>query len=128
MSQTLPDKVIVNIKNAFDDFLRDAGEGHDEYNFLTKEIIHSLVNCLHTKSLAEWQLREFVAEVEFGETLRVNLTRVNPHGDAVLALGLAILHEIDQLNLYDDEGRLPYEYDDPDLRGFRDLLLTRIND
>jgi hypothetical protein len=128
MAPQLPDTVIVNIKNALDDFKRHAREGN-EFDFFAREILHSIVNCLDSKDLAHWQLQQFVAEIEFGEDLRNDGVLIkDPHADAVMALGLAMLREIDQLHLYDENGHLPYEYDDPYVEGFSDLLLTRIND
>lgn len=128
MVTQLPDRVIVNVKNALDTFKRYA-ELAGEFNFYAEEIIHSIVNCLNNRSMADWQLREFVAEIEFGEKLRNDGVLIkDSHADAVLALGIAVLHELDQLHLYDQNGNLPYEYDDPELKGFSDLLLSRIPD
>jgi hypothetical protein len=128
MISQLPDIVIVNIKNALDVFKQHVNKV-DSINFHAKKIIHSIVNCLDNKVLAEWKLREFVAEIEFDEKLRNNDTiHKNSYSSAVLTLGLAVLAELDQLHLYDQNDTLPYEYDDRDYNGFSGLILSRIND
>lgn len=120
--------VIVNLKRAVDDFQRHqklAGE----MDFFSNEIIHSVVNCLDDKALAKQELETFVSEVEFCERMYNNGELLpNSHAAAVLALGLTVLEEITALNLYDEDGRLHYEYVDPDIHGFSDLVLSRIDD
>lgn len=126
MSSHITNKVIVNLKHAVTAFKKHA-EQAGEFNFFAQEILHTIVNCLENKDRAHYALREFVDEIEFGENLRNQGVLIKDlHADAVFSFGLAVFAEINALGLFDADGNLPYEFDNPNNDNFNDLILSPV--
>jgi hypothetical protein len=90
------------------------------------EILRNLINyCLHGKQMAEYEIREFAALVEFGEYDNDEVfMRINPeHAPAILELGMAIWSQIRFLDLYDADGELLYHYDPDAFMNTNEVIL-----
>ena len=126
----LPKAIVLDMHQPikeFKQFLKSVAEKE----FFTNEIVHSIVNCLSTKEHAEYELREFVAEVEFSEFMEEDRPGLYIHCNLaghIFDLGMTLKERIDQLNLYNDHGELLYLFDETNSLSTSDVMLVQVND
>jgi len=125
LEEDLPQAIILDMGQPIVEFKQHL-KSVKETEFFTNEIVHSIVNCLSTKEYADYELREFVAEVEFSEFMEEERPGLYIHCDLaghIFDLGMTIKEQIDKLNLYNEYGELLYLFDETNSLNTKDVVL-----
>ena len=117
----LPEMIILDTGPDVKKFKEGLGS-HETSEFYARDTINSIVNCLNDKSMADYELREYVAQIEFGvydaiEEIGVELDQRRmvanlKEAERVLDLGMEIKKTIEAMGLYLPDGSLPYHFDE----------------
>lgn len=122
----LPDVIVLNtadIVREFEAYCACAGE----QPCFAEEVIHTVMNCL-LGTRAEYYLREFCAEVEFGEYLNEEngwIVKEN-HALSILNFGLALMERLRSYGLLSlqHKGEDAYGYEGR-VATMRDVIIKR---
>lgn len=122
-----PDAIVLNIDRPVQEFRKKLKVEHD-YPEYVSEIVHSIICCCDEKDRAEYQVKEFAAEVEFAEHMRDDsAVMIDPdYAQSIYDLGMRILSHLNELNIFDENGELSYEYYSYEIAGFPGTILKRI--
>jgi hypothetical protein len=119
--------VVLNTAGLLNDFKQIAFSHGESMQFVKNMLDHILV-CLDDLDMADYHLREFVAQVEFGEfneDLGFEIDHV--FAKPILTLGLDIFRQILNLGLYTSTGYLQYQYKEDTPDAFSDIVLKLTN-
>lgn len=85
-----------------------AANGQEEH--MIAHILDELVDCLSDESMADFNVREFAAKVEFGEYVDdANYFLIDPSmAIPIRVMGDRLRDIVNELGLYDEQGNLNY--------------------
>ena len=117
----IPEMVVLDTAPEVKQF-KNGLEEECAVEFYTRDTINSIINCLNDKKFANYELREYVAQIEFGEfdaieeeigiDLEQRQTANLKEAERILELGLSIQNKIESMGLYLPDGSLPYHFDE----------------
>jgi hypothetical protein len=127
MRTYFPKQVIIDTQEAVMKFKEQAA-GHN-YLPLLNHLQQSLVACVRDKKMAEYEINEFVAHLEFLEPPFDEWFVDFPPNEIIYSvhqLGMHIYKKILEADLYDEQGDFHYDWDPiSDSDAFHDIVLTR---
>jgi hypothetical protein len=123
----LPDIIVLDTREIVKEFKRQM-PAYCAIDVLTLETLHAIVNCIQYKHMADYELREYAAQLEFDvdgsddvfttdADVEQYMDKCLKEAECVLELGMRIKKKIDELKIYDGDGCLNYSvyeehYDD----------------
>lgn len=124
-----PDAVILDIEQFVRLFRWSIKPKHNCPKFVS-EIVHSIICCFRDAHVAEYELMEFVAQVEMHEHWdSESAVMIRPdYAKPILDLGLAILKHMHELKIFNLDGKLNYEYYSYEIPDFPGTVLKRIEE
>jgi len=123
-----PDSIILDLDEAIRQF-RWKLLPKDQTPEFIGEVIHTIICCFADHDTAEYELRQFIGEVEYAEDIyqESNIEIDRRYGPAIWELGKVILDQLRSLHVFDEAGELDYEYYTYAIPDYPVTILKRID-
>jgi len=122
-----PDAIILDIEEYVRIFRWSIKPKHNYPEFVN-EIVHNVICCFSDANMAEYELTEFVSQIDmqmYWDTEVAMMIRPD-YARPILDLGVAILKHLHDLRVFDLDGKLSYEYYSYEIPDFPGVVLKQI--